>query len=61
MTDRDSFLAALDAAIKPPVRDVRTVQMDTPDGHEILLYTPESDGQYTDGGTLVIPAGMLDS
>jgi hypothetical protein len=61
MTDREAFLAALDAALKPPARDVRTVQMDTPDGHEILFYRPAGDDRYADGGTLIIPAGLFDS
>jgi hypothetical protein len=54
MTDREPLLRAL----KDAVRDspVRTVQVETPDGRELLFYAPEGDGRHVGGGTMIIPA-----
>jgi len=56
--DNEEFLAALDAALIPG-SSVGIVQMETPQGLEMLFYAPAGEGRYADGGTLLIPAEVL--
>lgn len=54
----DDFLEALEQAMRPEVREVRAVKLTTPDGGTELLFYGGGPG-YADGGTLVIPPGIL--
>lgn len=58
--DNEEFLAALEAALIP-CSNVGIVQMETPEGLEMLFYAPAGDDRYADGGTLLFPADTLEN
>jgi hypothetical protein len=60
MPDDADFQAMLEAALRPSPSP-STVELDTEQGREILLYSDGDDGQVRDGGTLFIPADTLEN